>query len=490
MSRSITLQPQHGPQSDFHASPADITIFGGGAGGGKTWSLLVEPLRHITTPDFRAGIFRRTRPQITMDGGMWDEAESLYAPLKPKINRGKLTMDFRWNSRISFNGLLHDASVRRYDGAQFAFIGFDQLEEFTANQFWYMGTRVRSRTGIRPYIRATCNPEPDSWLSQLLQWWIGPDGYIIKPRCGKVRHFIRDGEDIIWSDNPATLNASHPEKITRSLTFILATVYDNKQLLDIDPEYIGRLQMQHPLVYLRLHGEGVGEENKGGNWAIRAGAGTLFNAEWFTTTSKIPDYQHSIDVVYWDTAATEKDADTKTEKPSATAYVWLKKANDRYIIMDMGEFYEFTTVEDTILRETKRIAETINNNVHIRWEREPGSASKRESVRWRKLFSPFTLSARDIVSRKDKVRRALPVANAAHKGKVQFKQADWNMYLANYLHNMPAEPNDLMDALSGAYNAADSLTVPTRSRYPDFYEQSAPQRQRKHKTIKRRTRTK
>ncbi len=56
--------PQPGPQAAFLASPADIAIYGGAAGGGKTWALLMEPLRHVRNPGFGAVIFRRTTVQV------------------------------------------------------------------------------------------------------------------------------------------------------------------------------------------------------------------------------------------------------------------------------------------------------------------------------------------------------------------------------------------------------------------------------------------
>ena len=74
----IELKPQPGKQTDFFKSQADILIYGGGAGGGKTWSLIVEPLRNIHIKGFNAVIFRRTYAQIRQAGGLWSLVEEIY----------------------------------------------------------------------------------------------------------------------------------------------------------------------------------------------------------------------------------------------------------------------------------------------------------------------------------------------------------------------------------------------------------------------------
>ena len=74
-----TIAPQPGPQTDFLRTPADICIYGGAAGGGKTVGLILEPLRYVSrVPGFTAVFFRRTTPQITNPGGLWDESVNFY----------------------------------------------------------------------------------------------------------------------------------------------------------------------------------------------------------------------------------------------------------------------------------------------------------------------------------------------------------------------------------------------------------------------------
>ena len=94
---SKRIGPQAGPQEMCLITPADIAIFGGAAGGGKTWALLLEVLRHASNPEFGAVIFRRTYTQITNEGGMWDESEKLYphAGALPRRQQGSLERHHR-----------------------------------------------------------------------------------------------------------------------------------------------------------------------------------------------------------------------------------------------------------------------------------------------------------------------------------------------------------------------------------------------------------
>ena len=109
---TIELRPQEGPQEAFLSSPADIVIYGGSAGGGKTYALLMEPLRHINNPGFGAVIFRRESTQITNEGGLWDTAATIYPPLggQPRVTPKML---YRWPSgaKVGFGHLNAELSV-------------------------------------------------------------------------------------------------------------------------------------------------------------------------------------------------------------------------------------------------------------------------------------------------------------------------------------------------------------------------------------------
>ena len=92
--REQVIKPQPGAQTRFLESEADIALYGGEAGSGKTWALLLEVLRHVHNPFFGSVIFRRTFPQIESEGGLWDKAGELYPLVDAKPNRGNMYWRF------------------------------------------------------------------------------------------------------------------------------------------------------------------------------------------------------------------------------------------------------------------------------------------------------------------------------------------------------------------------------------------------------------
>jgi len=170
------IAAQAGPQTAFLRSGADLCIYGGAAGGGKTAGLILEPLRHVgRLANFTAVFFRRTMPQITNPGALWDESLNFYPRLggTPHLR----LREWRWprSGKIKFSHLQFETTVYDWQGAQITLLCFDELTHFSAHQFFYMVSRNRSTCGVRPYIRATCNPDADSWVADFLSWWIDPE---------------------------------------------------------------------------------------------------------------------------------------------------------------------------------------------------------------------------------------------------------------------------------------------------------------------------
>lgn len=269
----MEIRPHSGPQEQFLSSPADIVIYGGAAGGGKSYGLLMEPLRHVSNPQFGAVILRKNCPEITNEGGLWDESSKLYSLLQSVPRRGDLSWQFPSGAMVSFSHLESDRELFKWQGSQICLLGFDELTHFSKHQFFYMLSRNRSTCGVRPYVRATCNPDADSWVAEFIAWWWDElTGYPIPERAGVVRWFVQGAGGIVWADTPAELLADYPDQTPKSVTFIPAKLEDNPTLEANDPGYRANLQAQSHVERERLlHG----------NWLIRGGIDEEFPGEWF-----------------------------------------------------------------------------------------------------------------------------------------------------------------------------------------------------------------
>lgn len=257
------ILPNPGPQYNFLASSADIAVYGGGAGGGKSWAILSEPLRHVNNGLFGALIFRKTYAQVEQQGGLWDEAAQMYPSLGAVPVRNRMAWVFPSGASIRFGHLEHEDSKLNYQGGQIAYLGFDELTHFSESQFFYLISRNRSKSGVRPYIRATCNPEP-GWVAELLKWWIDQKtGYPIAERAGKIRWLYRVNDKIEWYDSKEEAEAAQPELASKappkSVTFIPAKLEDNPVLMRVDPGYLANLMSLPRVERARL---------LGGNWKI------------------------------------------------------------------------------------------------------------------------------------------------------------------------------------------------------------------------------
>jgi predicted phage terminase large subunit-like protein len=443
MAAMQAIKPQPGPQEMFLSTSADIAIYGGAAGGGKTWALLLEPLRHIQNPGFHCVGFRRTSPQIRNPGGLWDESSKLYPLIGATPHQARLEWHFPSGARVKFAHLQHEANKHDWQGSQMALILFDELPHFSESQFFYMLTRNRSTCGIQPYMRATCNPDADSWVARLIAWWIDQDtGYAIASRSGIIRWFVRVGGELKWADLKQELKAKYPEQDPKSLTFISASVYDNKILLKADPSYIGNLMAQ-PLVER--------ERLLGGNWKIRPSAGKIFNRSWFEIVKDVP--AGGVECRYWDFASTSREL--AKNDPDFTAGVKMREVGGIYYVMhSIEELYGPAVIDRTVKNtadQDKALALRQGAYHRVRWEIEPGSAARRDALHMIQLLKGH--DAKGIQSRLDKYLRAKPLATASEVGNVKLLAGPWNEAWLQHMHNQPEwGHDDVMDASSGAHN--------------------------------------
>ncbi len=445
--KPVEIRPQPGPQTDFLETKADIGIYGGAAGGGKTYALLLDQLRHFENDLYGGVIFRRTTKQIRNEGGLWDTATALYLPLgfEPKESTLKLIAPSKM--QVQFAHLEHEKNIFDWQGSQLPFIGFDELTHFTQKMFFYMMSRLRSTSGVPGYIRATVNPDADSWVREFIDWWIGEDGLPIPERAGKLRWFIRVNDQLIWANSREELIKTYgPDELPKSVTFIPSKLADNKILMAKDPGYLANLRALSKVERERL---------LDGNWNIRAVAGNLFRREWFDVVDTIP--AGSVAVRYWDRAATEVKPEDQQKgrvgkpkkKADWTAGCKLYRAPDgTYIIADMVHAqYSPGKVQTTV----KNTAAQDTVSVPVWVEQEPGSSGVADVHAYIKLLSGFRVHAnRPTV---DKVTRAGPASAQCEGGNVKLLRGKWNEAFLTEAENFPDGDNDdQVDAFTGAFN--------------------------------------
>lgn len=440
----IEIRPQP-KQGEFLSSPADIAIGGGAAGGGKTYALLMEPLRHVNAKNFNAVFLRRTYPEITKPGGIWEEASRLYPELGGTPNMSLM----RWRigeATISFGSITNDIALENWKSTQSELILWDQLETFTEKMFFYMGSRNRGVSGVKSYQRATANPMP-GWLADFISWWIADDGYADMDRVGVLRAFARIDEKIYWADTKEELVKQFGKECEpKTVTYIPFTVYDNPILLNKDPGYVASLQAMGVVDRARLLGDPV----RGGNWKIRPAAGKVFNRDWFEIVDFPP--LSGLRVRYFDMAATE--VSKKNRDPDYTCGIEMVHDGRNYYVTDMflsrlSPAETDRTIDNIIVRDRNR--EEIGGRYMARWEIEPGSSAKRDSVaRTQRLAG---IDAKGVNKSQSKLIAWKPLAASAEMGLVKLVKGNWNDTFLYNMHGVPEiEHDDVADAAAGAFS--------------------------------------
>lgn len=446
MAATNTIRPQPGPQMQFLASSADIAIYGGSAGGGKTWALLMEPLRHVKNKDFGAVFFRRTTVQIRNEGGLWDESGKLYPLLGASPKELTLEWKFPSGAAVSMAHLEYEKTVANWQGSQIALLLFDELTHFSEKQFFYMLSRNRSMCGVRPYVRATCNPDADSWVARFIAWWIDQGtGFPIPERAGVLRWFVRIGDTIIWADRPEDL-AEHTMQDEdgnrvpippKSVTFIPAKLTDNAALMAADPGYMASLLALPTVERERL---------LGGNWKIRPSAGLYFKRDWVEVVDTAPAGMRI--VRGWDLAGTPE---TESNDPDWTCGTKIGATPDgRYFVLD----HKYDRLSPNgVERLVKNTAAQDGRPVQIDLPQDPGQAGKSQVAQYAKMLAGYNVRSRPVTG--DKVTRFSGFSAQAEAGNVYVLRGDWNERWFSELENFPPEGaghDDDADSTSQAFN--------------------------------------
>lgn len=201
-------------------------LYGGAAGGGKSEALVIEALRQVHIPHYRALILRKTYPELSELVG---KSLSYYPRAYPgaKYNETRHRWTFQSGATIEFGAMHRTADKLKYQGRAWDFIAFDELTHFTWEEYSYLFSRNRPNgPGTRVYIRATANP------GGVGHGWV-KERFISPAPPGTP---IETETEIVLPDGSR-------ERRTRKRVFVPASVFDNAILLANDPDYIASLSM-------------------------------------------------------------------------------------------------------------------------------------------------------------------------------------------------------------------------------------------------------
>lgn len=386
-------------------------------------------------PEYTAIIFRRNSTHIRAPGGLWDNSQEMFRDFGGVPNETSLEWNFPSGAKVKFSHLQHVKDMYSFQGSALTAIYWDELCHFEEEQFFYMLSRNRSMCGIKPYVKMTCNPDADSWVRNLIDWYIDPTtGLAIPERSGIIRWFIRRDDSIIWANEKKELEEKYEGCLPKSFTFISASIFDNKKLLEADPGYLANLHALSRVERERL---------LNGNWNIKSSAGLYFQKGFFEVVDAVPA-NRSV-VRYWDRASTKK---TESNDPDYTVGIRLEKDNNNILYVT-----DIVRVQETPLNVQNIIKNTaIRDGVHVRIgiEEDPGQAGVADAEHLTRVLQGFNVKRNRVM--KDKVTRCLPVSAQSEAGNIKVLRAKWNDDFFRELENFPeGNHDDIVDALSGAF---------------------------------------
>ena len=227
---NVAWEPQE-KQKRFMERPEYECLYGGAAGGGKSDALLAEGLRQVHIPHYRGLILRKTYPQLSE---LIDRSIAIYKAAFPTAvyNESKHVWTFPSGAKIYFGSMQHTKDRINYQGKRFDYIGFDELTHFTWEEYSYMFSRNRpskspkSPLKTRCYIRGATNPGGvgHGWVKQRFIDAAEPGTRIV--------------EELEVKGPDGTVRIQKRDRI-----FIPASVFDNKILLEEDPNYTASLAL-------------------------------------------------------------------------------------------------------------------------------------------------------------------------------------------------------------------------------------------------------
>jgi len=239
----MEIQPQPGGQMEFLSRGEFEVLYGGSAGPGKTWALIIDALgpqflllsagrEAYMIPSYRAILFRR---ETKMFQKLLDESRKYYPHFGGKLTLSRTgdpgpCWEFPSGAKIFICHMEQEDDKYNHDGQEYQYVGWDEICQFTLTQYLHILSRVRSTTMEIPLrVRGTANP------IGVGLWWVKKRFPVYDPFVTK--HYIA-AEDVEMNPAGKEVSPSNPNAVSRC--FIPGYLYENAYLAR-DVQYKNRI---------------------------------------------------------------------------------------------------------------------------------------------------------------------------------------------------------------------------------------------------------
>lgn len=191
-------------------------FYGGAAGGGKSSALLMAALEYVHVPGYSALLLRRTFQDLSKPGALLDRAREWLASSGASWNEQKKQWRFPSGAVLAFGYLVNESDIYQYQGAEYQFIGFDELTQFTERQYTYLFSRLRRLAGKNVPLRMRSASNPGGIGAEWVQQRFIPDNWL--PEFGRDLAVIeKDGRAFVPAklvDNPYLDQESYEQSLS------------------------------------------------------------------------------------------------------------------------------------------------------------------------------------------------------------------------------------------------------------------------------------
>jgi predicted phage terminase large subunit-like protein len=445
-------------QAAFLVLECQEAFYGGAGGGGKSEALLMAALQYADVPGYNAIIIRRSIPDLAMPNALMDRAHRwLGGRNDTHWDESKKRWSFASGATLSFGYLEGARDGDRYASAEFHFIGFDELTQFTETQ--YLGLFARLRAPVCPRCqfdqkfrlhRTSIHREHDGGCLVCIDLETGQRGALnnefehlpqahIPLRMRSASNPGNVGHEWVKRRFVLRLGASSGDRL-----FVPARLDDNPHIER--EQYVQSLLKLDPLTRARI---------LEGDWEARSMRGVI-KREWFEIIDAVPA---DLSIIrYWDTAFQK----TRTSDYTVGLKYGIGRNGVAYILHVARTKASPHEVE-TFISNT---ASQDSRNIRIILQQEPGSGS----ALWIDSMQRAALRGYSVYPdqvKGSKFERSQPFRAAAEAGHIKLLRGAWNEEFLNECEQFSPdereyEHDDQIDAACGAFNY---LTAPEKYEY-------------------------